>query len=396
VALAPAFGPIGGIRTGPVAPVHRADATTVHDRPRPINLIVSSEPIQQREVNEIPHARSLPIAQAAPTRHPRPAPEFLREHLPRDAAAEDEQNAGETRAIGDARPSAFRPTWWSWQERFDKIPQRIWKQRGGHACSRYLADEAQVSEVLLHALRNKLLRLSEYCVGALDDVPELDLGDITARGSVTPVYYQLVPHNIGHRLSVVYQVNSSVSEKNVPISDATERPIENMWPMCEQLAWDHLRERLGAPTTHTSKKRKVYLSYRKESDVRRAFVEGIANRLGREGFLRWFDEWEIMAGDSLPREIAGGLQDAYAIVIVLTGDYPGERWAREELENAISQRVERNIKIIPILLEPCDRPALLQPLRYVDCTVHNPDHFERQFLEIIDALNEVDLNPYRR
>ena len=94
VALAPALGPIGRVRTSVVTAMHRADGTTVHDRSRPINLIVSSEPIQQREVNEIPHARSLPIAQAAPTRHPRSAAEFLREHLPRDAAAEDEQNAG--------------------------------------------------------------------------------------------------------------------------------------------------------------------------------------------------------------------------------------------------------------------------------------------------------------
>ena len=104
-------------------------------------------------MNEIPHARSLPIAQAAPTRHPRTALEFLREHLPRDAAAEDEQNAGETRAIKDARPSAFRPRRWSWQERFNKIPQRIGKQCRGHTRSRYFADEDQVSAVLLHALR---------------------------------------------------------------------------------------------------------------------------------------------------------------------------------------------------------------------------------------------------
>lgn len=42
---------------------------------------------------------------------------------------------------------------WSWQERCDKIPQRNWKQRGGHTGSRYLAGEDQASEVLLHALR---------------------------------------------------------------------------------------------------------------------------------------------------------------------------------------------------------------------------------------------------
>jgi TIR domain len=79
----------------------------------------------------------------------------------------------------------------------------------------------------------------------------------------------------------------------------------------------------------------------------------------------------------------------------LTADYPDGRWAREELENAIAQRVEREIKVIPILYEPCERPELLRSLRYVDCTSHEPDLFEGQFLQIIDALNEIDLNPYR-
>jgi hypothetical protein len=65
----------------------------------------------------------------------------VRQHLPRDAAAKDEDNAGQTRAIRDARPSAFWPTGWNWQERFDKIPQRIWKQCGGHTRLRYLADK---------------------------------------------------------------------------------------------------------------------------------------------------------------------------------------------------------------------------------------------------------------
>jgi hypothetical protein len=78
----------------------------------------------------------LPVAQSPPARHSRSTPEFLREHLPKD-----KENAGETRAIRDARPSAFWPTVWSWQERFDKIPQRIWKQRSGHTYSRYIADE---------------------------------------------------------------------------------------------------------------------------------------------------------------------------------------------------------------------------------------------------------------
>jgi len=46
MALAPALGPIGGIRTRLVPAVHRADGTAVDNRPRPINLVIACEPIQ--------------------------------------------------------------------------------------------------------------------------------------------------------------------------------------------------------------------------------------------------------------------------------------------------------------------------------------------------------------
>jgi hypothetical protein len=106
-------------------------------------------------VDQIPHARLLPVAQATPARHPRPAPEFVREHLPGNTTTEDEANAGQARAIRDARPTTVWASWKNRQERFHKIPQRVWKQRSGHACSRYFADRNRVSEVLLHALRAK-------------------------------------------------------------------------------------------------------------------------------------------------------------------------------------------------------------------------------------------------
>ena len=54
----------------------------------------------------------------------------------------------------------FWPSGWHRQERFDEIPQRIWKQRGGHNRSHYLAEEDQVSEVLLHARTSRPRRRS--------------------------------------------------------------------------------------------------------------------------------------------------------------------------------------------------------------------------------------------
>jgi hypothetical protein len=132
MALAPALGPISRIGPGLITPVHRADGTTVDDLPRPINLVAAGEPIQHRKVDQVPHARQLPIAQPPPSRHPRSQLKFLRKHLPGSAAAKNEDNAGQARAIRDARPPTFWPSGWNRQERFDKMPQRIWKQRSGH------------------------------------------------------------------------------------------------------------------------------------------------------------------------------------------------------------------------------------------------------------------------
>ena len=51
----------------------------------------------------------LPTAQASPTGHLRSAPQPLRQHLPRNPAAQHEEDARETCAIRNARPSTVRP-----------------------------------------------------------------------------------------------------------------------------------------------------------------------------------------------------------------------------------------------------------------------------------------------
>jgi hypothetical protein len=106
--LAPALRSVGGIGPRQIATMHRPHGAAIEDGPRPIDLAIASEPIQQRKVDQIPHAGPLPVAQAPPARHPRPAPEFLRQHLPRNATPKDEDNAGETRAIREAWPSTLR------------------------------------------------------------------------------------------------------------------------------------------------------------------------------------------------------------------------------------------------------------------------------------------------
>ena len=154
--------------------------------------------------------------------------------------------------------------------------------------------------------------------------------------------------------------------------------------MCKQVASDQVDTR-----------RRVLISYKSGSQQRQRFVETIAHRLGRERFLPWYDKWDIKAGRSIVREIAVGLRNCSAIILVLTPGYPGGRWAREELENAIAKRVEQGIRVIPVIYEACTVPELLRTLRYVDCTNYKATQTERQFRDLVDALSEIELNPYR-
>ena len=273
-----------------------------------------------------------------------------------------------------------------------------------HKLTDYHAQFRLANDAIPENLRQKLARLADYSESQLT-APEIEIEGIPARGEPRLWYFQVVPdpdavQQFGiRRLHVTYYLtptDRNAAERDVALTEAARRLIDNIYPMCEQLAWSHLRERLGHPAQPTTNpKRKVFLSYRKGNDQRQRFVEAIAHRLGREGFLPWFDQWEIKAGDSIARELSSGFQDVYGIVIVLSADYPSGRWAREEMETAITKRTEENIRIIPILYEDCERPELLRPLRYVDCRDHSEGNFERQFSDVIDALNELELNPYR-
>ena len=117
--FASTLGAVGRIGTRLRAAMHRAHRATIDHRPRPIDLILPSQPIEQRKVDQIPNTGLLPIAQASPTGHSRAAAQFLRQHLPRNPASQHEKDAGETHAIRDARPSTFWSRRLNRQERLD-------------------------------------------------------------------------------------------------------------------------------------------------------------------------------------------------------------------------------------------------------------------------------------
>ena len=123
----------GSVLSG--APKNRSDRTAVHNGPRPVNLPIARQPIQQREVDQLPDARLLPVTQPPPASHARAAAQFLWQHLPRYSAAEHEENSRQTSAVWQTRSATLGSTQGGWQQRLNQIPQSVGKRRSTHGLS---------------------------------------------------------------------------------------------------------------------------------------------------------------------------------------------------------------------------------------------------------------------
>src|SRR3712207_4176493 len=119
------FGPPGG-----------GYARRVQRRPLPVDLVGLAQPIQQDSMQLFPHACLVPFLETTPAGHARAASHLLGQHLPRDAALQDEQYAGEGRPpVVDARPAALGLGWLFREQRLDHFPQLIGNEFLSHTFS---------------------------------------------------------------------------------------------------------------------------------------------------------------------------------------------------------------------------------------------------------------------
>jgi hypothetical protein len=175
-----------------------------------------------------------------------------------------------------------------------------------------------------------------------------------------------------------------------PVPPGLARLIESVLTTLKAKAWSDLRGRLGVPPSVD--KPLVFVSYRRG---RETFAKAVATRLGREGFLPWFDQWEVQPGDSLPGKIGEGLRKSVAFVPILTADYSAGVWATSEYETALVRALRGGLRIVPIVLEQGEKPPLLEPYVHVDFSDHDAETFERRMGEVIDGINRLEKNPFR-
>ncbi len=103
----------------------------------------------------------------------------------------------------------------------------------------------------------------------------------------------------------------------------------------------------------------LFISYSSED---KDFVSRLQSRLELHDFRVWRDKDSISPGDNWPRKIEEGLNECTHLLFILTPASIKSEYVAKELTFAI----EKHKKIIPLKLEPCDLPLLVNDLQIID------------------------------
>lgn len=119
---------------------------------------------------------------------------------------------------------------------------------------------------------------------------------------------------------------------------------------------------------------KVFISH---SSKDKQFAKWLSIDLANAGHRPWLDEWEIRAGDSIPTQIGVGIEDCDFVLLLLSKTSTSSHWVEREWQAKYWKEVEENkVMVIPVLVEDCKIPTLLQTKKYADFRQNYTDGLE--------------------
>lgn len=128
----------------------------------------------------------------------------------------------------------------------------------------------------------------------------------------------------------------------------------------------------GAPSAKTSPEvmptpargARVFVSH---SSADKPFVRRLVDDLKRAGLRVWLDELELKVGDSIVGGVQGGLGEADYVVAVLSPSAVRSNWVQAELASALMNQIsERGTVVLPVVIQDCEIPPLLEDRLYAD------------------------------
>lgn len=103
------------------------------------------------------------------------------------------------------------------------------------------------------------------------------------------------------------------------------------------------------------------------SEDKEEFAEPLAVELRQSGVDAWLDKWEMFPGDSLVQKIfSEGIHETDAVVVLLSPVSVAKPWVQKELSVAAVKNIEKALRLIPVKLQDCDVPEVLQDMFWLD------------------------------
>ena len=131
----------------------------------------------------------------------------------------------------------------------------------------------------------------------------------------------------------------------------------------------------------------IFISYSRKDKL---FVDKLCRNLVSEKVFLWLDRWELKPGDSLIDSIQLALQQAGAVLIVLSKNYIESAWCKKEMNTSLIRELEeKGNVIIPVVIENCDTPPFLREKLYADFRT-NWDEGYRSLGEALSKFTNLD------
>lgn len=132
------------------------------------------------------------------------------------------------------------------------------------------------------------------------------------------------------------------------------------------------------------KGKKVFLSH---SSKDKPIVTMVSGDLEKRGIMTWLDAIDILPGEPIISKINEGLSNCEYIILFLSKNSVKSNWVTKEWETMLWDEVNHNkIKIIPVKLEECEIPKILQTKKYIDFSID----YNNGLNELINTINEYE------
>jgi TIR domain len=97
----------------------------------------------------------------------------------------------------------------------------------------------------------------------------------------------------------------------------------------------------------------------------------------------WYDDWELLPGDSMIERIEAAISKTDVLLVLLSRSSVDSKWVRRELAAGLAMQLAgKGVMVIPVVVGDCEIPDMLANTKYVDLR----GDFERGFRQLADAL----------